>query len=195
VTNWVANYLTQLDATPGPLFGIIDTNSMGLVGHSAGAVAALGAVEGSCQFPFCNPFISPVYPRPASLKAAVVHGYQNCDPISGQCREFNTTAAPVMIVNGQFDDAAAAVSAYGTLEPSRAIVLLDDVNHFGLTNDDLSSPMGPNPEPNGIPQPASIALTVKWTAVWLRAQIDGHPGSLNLLSKSRVGKATITSEL
>jgi dienelactone hydrolase len=40
------------------LYRIVDTDRMGLAGHSAGGAASLFAIDRSCQFPFCGP------PRP-----------------------------------------------------------------------------------------------------------------------------------
>jgi len=197
VPNWVAADMAQRDADPtSPLYQIADTASMGVVGHSFGAAAALASVQGTCQPPFCfgPPF---AYQRPASLKAAVVHGFQNCDPTGGQCFYPNTSAAPSMIVNGGLDDPGApAIAAYESLEPARALVVLDGVNHFGLTNDDLASPMGPNPEPNEVCQEESISRTARWTALWLNTHLQGDEVATSLVFESGgVEGATVTSEM
>lgn len=197
VPNWVATDLAQRDAdVASPLSGIVDTSSMGVTGHSFGAAAALASVQGTCQPPFCfgPPF---AYQRPASLKAAVVHGFQNCDPMSGQCFYPNTSAAPTMIVNGGLDDPGApTLTAYQSLEPARGLVVLESVNHFGLTNDDLASPYGPNPEPNELDQAESISRTARWTALWLSAHLSGDETATTLVFESGgVEGATVTSEM
>lgn len=197
VPNWVGVDIAQRDAdVASPLHGIVDTDTMGVVGHSFGAAAALAAVQGTCQPPFCfgPPF---AYQRPAALKGAVVHGFQNCDPTSGQCFFPNTSAAPTMIVNGSFDDPGApTIQAYESLEPARALVVLDQVNHFGLTNDDLASPFGPNPEPNGLTQEESISSTARWTALWLSAHFLGDEDATKLVFESEgVEGASVISEM
>ncbi len=195
VSNWVEADLQARDAdAASPLYGIVDTASMGLTGHSFGAAAALAVVQGTCQPPFC---FGPFYQRPASLKAAVVYGFQNCDPTTHQCLYPNTSAAPSMIINGGVDDPGLpAQTAYNSLTPARALVVLEDVNHFGLTNDDLASPYGPNPEPNGVDQAVSIAQNARWTALWLRAQIEGSERATEVVFQSGgVYDATVTSQM
>ena len=74
--------------------------------------------------------------------------------------------------------------------------MLDGVNHFGLTNDDLANPYGPNPEPNEVDQAVSIAQNARWTALWLRAHIEGSKRATDLVFKSGgVYDATVTSEM
>lgn len=197
VPNWVATDLAQRDAdVDSPLSLIVDTNSMGVSGHSFGAAAALATVQGTCQPPFCfgPPF---AYQRPAALKAAVVHGFQNCDPTAGQCFYPNTSAAPTMIVNGGLDDPGApTLTAYQSLELARGLVVIDGANHFGLTNQDLSSPTGPNPEPNELTQAESIRHTARWTAIWLRTHLLGDEAATKLAFESGgVEGATVTSEM
>lgn len=197
VANWVANDLTARDAdAESPLAGIVDTSSMGLTGHSFGAAAASAVVQGTCQPPFCfgPPF---AYQRPASLKAAVLHGFQNCDPTTGQCFYPNTTAAPTAIVNGGLDDPGApTLSAYQSLELPRGLVVVDNANHFGLTNQDLAAPGGPNPEPNGLPQAESIAATARWTAIWFATHLFGSEKATTLMQSGEgVEGFSVTSEL
>ena len=197
VPNWVGVDAAQRDAdSASPLHGIVDSDTMGVLGHSFGAAAALASVQGTCQPPFCfgPPF---AYQRPAALKAAVVHGFQNCDPIQNQCFFPNTSAAPSMIVNGGLDDPGApAIQAYESLEPARALVVLDQVNHFGLTNDDLASPFGPNPEPNELDQDLSISRTARWTALWLSTHLLGDEDATELVFESEgIEGATVTSEM
>ena len=197
VPNWVAADLAQRVADAAfPLYAIVDTDKMGVVGHSFGASAALAVVQGTCQPPFCfgPPF---AYQRPAALKAAVVHGFLNCDSESGQCFYPNTSAAPTMIVNGRLDNPGTpTMLAYESLEPTRCLVELDGVNHYGLTNDDLSSPSGPNPEPNVLDQAESIRRTARWTALWLSTHLLGNADATVLVFESGDGVegATVTSE-
>jgi dienelactone hydrolase len=197
VPNWVAADVAQRDAdAASPLHQITDTGSMAVIGHSFGAAAALATVQGTCQPPFCfgPPF---AYQRPAALKAAVVHGFQNCDPTQTQCFYPNTSAAPTMIVNGGLDDPGApALTAYQYLTPARALVVVEGMNHFGLTNDDLASPTGPNPEPNELEQAESISRTARWTAAWLSAHLLGDQDATGLVFESGgVEGASVLSEM
>lgn len=197
VANWVANDLTARDAdSSSPLSAIVDTASMGLTGHSFGAAAASAVVQGTCQPPFCfgPPF---AYQRPASLKAAVLHGFQNCDPSAGQCFYPDTSAAPTAIINGGLDDPGApTLSAYQSLELPRGLVVVDDANHFGLTNQDLSAPGSPNPEPNGLPQEESIEATARWTAIWFATHLSGDEDAMSLMeSGEAICGFSVTSEL
>ncbi len=198
VPNWVGADLAQRDADPAsPLRGIVDTSSMAVTGHSFGAAAAVAVVQGTCKPPFCFGPPFGYYQRPASLKAAVLHGFQNCDPTTHQCFYPDTSAAPTMIVNGGLDDPGApTLAAYQSLERPRGLVVLDNVNHFGLTNQDLASPYGPNPEPNGVPQATSISSTARWTALWLSTHLLGNQDATELVFESGgVVGATVTSEM
>lgn len=196
VPNWVEADLAQRDADPGsPLHQIVNTSSMGVIGHSFGAAATLATVQGTCEPPFC--FGPPnAYQRPASVKAAVIHGFQNCDPSGMSCFYPDTSAAPVMLVNGSLDDPGAPTDeAYESLEPTRGLVVLEDVNHFGLTNDDLASPFGPNPEPNELDQGLSNSRTARWTAAWLGTHLSRNRLARKLVFRtSEVEGATITTE-
>lgn len=194
VVNWVANDLTARNATVGdPLAGIVDTQNMGVVGHSAGAAAAVAAVDGGCYMPFCNPFIQAPpyfgnYARPASLKAAVLHGFQNCDPSGGGCLYPNTAAVPSMIVNGSLDDAEAAEDAYELFTPARGLVILDGLNHFGLTNE--NTPTSSNPEVATVNSSVSVGRTAQWTVHWLNTHLKGDTGSTSVLTNPAKRKHT-----
>jgi Chlorophyllase enzyme len=193
VANWVVNDLTARDGDPtSPLAGIVDTGTMGLIGHSFGAGAASAVVQGTCEPSFC---VGPPksYKRPPSLKAAVLHGFQNCQTFTGQCFDPDTSAVPTAIVNGELDD---PLSAYPSLERPRGLVVVDKMNHFGITNKDWAAPGTQFPEPSELTQEERIAATARWTAIWFAEHLLGSKDAAMLMqSGEAVDGFSVKSEL
>ena len=178
-TSVITSVLTRMqqeDADPNsPLHGIVDTNTMGLVGHSFGGVVGLFASAGVCVPPFCDIFpppFPPIFPRPAALKAAVFYGTNLVQ--GGSVQNLNTTGVAVALMQGSRDGLATPANAaltYPTLEQPRALITMSGANHYGICQN--NNPLGATPDPNlpTVGQSTSISRTAKWTALWLRAHL------------------------
>ena len=168
----------EKDGEPNPLFGIIDTDRMGLFGHSAGGAAVLFAIGGSCQPPFC--FGPPNFPLPDAVRGGAFYG-TNTIPLGGtQPIPVNTNDIPVAFVQGTRDSIATLAEALATIAvikskvPPELIPIIDvdgdpGANHYGVTNENnpgavLPNTIPPDPDPNdpkNISQEDSIKL-IAW---------------------------------
>lgn len=175
------------------LHGIVDTDNMGMIGHSFGGAATLFTVQGQCSPPFC---FGPFFQRPPELKAAVTYGTHTFEPQSGQLLDPDTSAVPVMMIQGELDDADLATATYGILEPAKALNVVQGLNHYGITNIQNPPTNTPDPEVQTMSQRGSTRLIAQWTALWLRTHLLGDEGATELVFESSgVGPSTVVSEL
>lgn len=193
----ITNALTQLGienaTSTSPLHKIVATNRVGLVGHSFGGVVGLFASQPSdsdfCVLapPFLAPFLTPLcqgpYTRPIEFTAAVFYGTNLVIPGSPNSPpppppfdliNLNTSGVAVALIQGTKDGIAPLQNAqrtYPTLEQARALITLNGANHYGICKD--NNPIGATLDPNWptLAQSEAIAVSAKWTALWLRAQL------------------------
>jgi hypothetical protein len=172
--------MTAADANPAsPLYRIVDTNNLGVSGHSFGGAAALYTVEGSCAPPFCFGF----FVRPPQLKAAAVYGVNTVNP-AGVLLDVNTSAAPVALLQGAVDGRATpakAAQTFGLMETPKGLVTFDGLNHWGIA--DVQNPAGNTPDPNAQtrPQEWGISKTAKYAQIVFDAYLKGDSGALEKL--------------
>ena len=184
VINDVLATMVLSNANAGsPLFGTVDTDSLGVAGHSFGGAAALFAIEGSCRPPFCFG----LYERPPQLKAAVVFGVNTIGP-GGAPIDVNTSAAPVAMIHGSVDGRATlarATATFAVLERSKAFIKIDGLNHWGII--DVQNPAGNSPDPNvqTRPQGWGIAKTAKYSQLMFDAYLKGDNGALKKLRREQ----------
>ena len=152
---------------PGsPLFDIVDTNRVGLGGHSFGAATGLFAIANFCTFPFCEP--EKGFILPAEIKAAAL--------VAGNSGtlDLDTSLVPTALLIGDLDTGFAATQAtYETLELPRALIEVSGANHFGLN--DIEQPPGSQERPGEasqtIPQAITATRFAYWSAVFMRAHL------------------------
>jgi dienelactone hydrolase len=194
--NDVLSAATSADADAGsPLHLIVDTSAMGVSGHSFGGVAAVYSATTNCQPPFCIP-PSPVYSRPAALKAAAVFAAHT---VQGPTVLDVANDLPTALLGGSQDSRstpAQVAATYAVLEAPRALISFDGVNHWGIA--DLQNPPGPVPETSAQtrPQSWSIAKIAKWTAVFFDAFVRGDAGAKKKLDRQQSENGvTVLSDL
>ena len=188
VVNAVQASMTAADADPAsPVYQIVDTNNLGVSGHSFGGVAALYSVQGTCQPPFC---FGPFYTRPPQLHAAAVYGTNTFAPPPAPpvLLDVNTSAAPVALLQGSVDGNALpsrAVATFGILETPKSLISFDGLNHWGIA--DQQNPPGTQPDlsPQTRPQEWGIDKTAKWAGIWFDAYLKGDKGALKKLRKEK----------
>lgn len=145
-----------------PLFRIIDTQRLGLVGHSYGGAVAINAAAGICERPFA---CTSDFERPPALNAVVVFGGSRPE------LEGDTTGVAVALLQGSLDGVAAPEKAEQTLPllaRPHALISIGGANHYGICNEDdpLADPSAPT-----LDQSAGITQLVDWTDLWLRANL------------------------
>lgn len=182
----VLGAITAADADPqSTLFRIVDTDRMGLVGHSLGGAVALYAVAGLCEGQICDGD----FERPSSLRAAAIYGAGLAND-DGSVTDLDTSAVPVALVQGSLDGVSApadATATYPTLEHPRALIGIAGANHYGIC--DENNPPGSRPD-SSVPtlgQEKSVGHISRWIGYWLHAQLSDSPAARTMIY--RVGRS------
>ena len=159
-----------------PLYRIIDTDSMAMVGHSLGGFVGLYAIAGVCDPQICS---APggTYSPPAALRAGAVYGASLVD-YDGSVIDLDTSRAPVALMQGDLDGIgipAKAQATYPILESPRALIELHGANHYGICDD--NNPAGGTRDPIDptLPQWEANFDIARWIGLWLRAQLKDDP--------------------
>jgi dienelactone hydrolase len=172
--NVVYDAMAAADADPSsPFYRIIDTEHMGLVGHSLGGAVGLYAIAGVCLPGICSTDPA-TYAPPSALKAAVMVGANLFDRRTGELTDLDTSAAAVALLQGSLDgiaDAQKARASYEALEPPRTLVAVEGMNHYGICN--RNNPPGAEQDPVDptLAQTAANRAIARWTGLWLRAHL------------------------
>jgi dienelactone hydrolase len=174
--------ISQIDAVLGqiktensnpssPLAGIVNTQQLGLLGHSAGGAVALSAVADTCLPFICEGSFS----RQKELKATLAFGASLRNQATQEFITINNTGIPVALLQGNLDSIALPFRTERTYNdiqtPPKVLVNLPGVNHYGITN--INNPPGPFPDNNAPTQPQNIAVETiaRWSGLFLRASI------------------------
>lgn len=195
--------LQSLDAEPtSPLYKIIDSETLGVQGHSFGGGAALWAVEGSCGYfnVFCDsrgPAGPVPYYRPAELKAAVLWGtnsWLDQGPYPTLLDPY-TAAAPVALFTGANDQIATltkALDTYPLLDGTRAVLEFEGMTHYGIC--DVEDPASNTPdqgEPE-ISQQEGQRRIARWADRFFKANLYGHHGMISKIYDKQQGDNGVT---
>lgn len=187
VINDVLATMVLAHANPAaPVYGMVDTNQLGVAGHSFGGAAALFAVDGRCQAPFCFGF----YARPPQLKAAAVYGVNTF--LGNAPIDVDSSAVPVAMIQGSVDGRATmdrAQRTFALLERTKAFITVDGLNHWGIA--DIENPPGNPPDPlvQTRPREWGIAKTAKAARLMFDAYLKGDRGALKQLRSAQGDKA------
>lgn len=177
VVTAVYDGLVSADADPrSPAHLIVDTDSMGLVGHSLGGFVGLHAIGA-----VCNPLICSApdgaYSPPPALRAGAIYGANLVD-FDSSIIDLDTSGAAVALMQGTLDGIAPPAEAAATvpvLELPRALITLDGGGHYGIC--DSNAPVGATPDPllPTLTQAQSNLYIARWLGLWLRAQLRDDP--------------------
>jgi len=156
INDVLAQMVIEDNNNDSPLSGKVDTENMGVIGHSAGGAAGLFALEGSCIPPFCFGF----YDRPEALKVGAFYGTNTCfiggDASSEHCVSFSNPGGmqydvditdPVVFIQGSKDGVSTpgeGRSTYELLDGFKRFVKITGANHYGITN--VNNPEGASPD-------------------------------------------------
>jgi pimeloyl-ACP methyl ester carboxylesterase len=145
----------------------VDTSKLGLLGHSFGAGAGLGAT----QKEFCLPGIcSGLYTRPPELKAGIFYGANFRNQQTQQFVPINNDGIPIGLIVGSRDGVALPASSQATynqiLNRPKALITVAGANHYSITNQD-----NPVREPNrpALDQATATSTIARWSGLFLRA--------------------------
>ncbi|KAM3091335.1 alpha/beta hydrolase family protein [Phormidesmis sp. 146-12] len=152
-----------------PLFKIIDTTKLGLLGHSFGGAVGLTASQQDIQVPG---FSSPGYTRPPELKAGIFYGANLRNQQTNEALPINNHGIAIGLIQGDLDGVAAPINAQRTYDqirnPPKALITVKGANHYGITNED-----NPARDPNRptLDQAAATSAIAKSSGLFLRAHI------------------------
>jgi predicted dienelactone hydrolase len=166
--NQVLAQMRLEDRNPAsPIFKIVDTSKLGLLGHSFGGGAGLGAT----QREFCLPGIcSGNYTRPPELKAGIFYGANFRNQQTQQFLPINNDGIPIGLIVGSLDGAALPAASQATynqiLNRPKALITVTGANHYGITNQDnlVREPNRPS-----LSQSTSTGTIARWSGAFLRS--------------------------
>lgn len=154
-----------------PVNGLVDTNTLGLLGHSLGGFVALGAV----QQEICFPAICPAgYTKPPQLKASISYAGAFGDTQTQTFFPLNNGETPVGLIAGSRDGVAPLSitrETYNQVQNSpKVLITVEGANHYSITNEDNVSR-----EQNRSTLDQSIATETiaRWSGLFLRAHLLG----------------------
>lgn len=180
------------------LYAILDTDTMGLVGHSLGGAVGLYAIAGVCTPSICSE-PGRTYEPPVALLASAAYG-ANLVAQDGSVTDLDTSAAAVALIQGSLDGVAApeaAIDTYPTLELPRALIAIAGANHYGICDDNNPPGSAPDPLEPTLSQERSNRIIHRWIGRWLQAELQGAPAAqwwIYQIGSSLDGSVEITAE-
>ncbi|MFI5429329.1 hypothetical protein [Aeromicrobium sp. UC242_57] len=155
--------------TSSPLHGLIDTDTMVLLGHSFGGATGLSIAEDKCSIPFCTTL---TFDLPSAVKAGSFYGTNNAilgiyPTVDNQIPVQPSRVSPTAWLNRPRPRAPTTRSRTATSRSSASRVPTTTASPTART------PPGAQAETNtqSSTQSASIETTARWAALWLRAQL------------------------
>jgi Chlorophyllase len=168
------------DADPNsPIFEIADTDSLGLLGHSFGGAAGLGATQDEINVPGIS---SEDYTPPPELQAGIFYGTSFRNQQTGEFLPIDNEGIAVGLIQGSLDGVASPSSSQTTydqiLNPPKVSVTVAGANHYGITNVD-----NPEREPNRptLDQSTATETIGRWSGLFLRSHLLQDKGAFNYI--------------
>jgi dienelactone hydrolase len=162
-----------------PIFGLLDTDSLGLLGHSFGGAVGITSTQDNC-FPI---LCAESYSLPKELEAGIFYGSNfdvtntgNIPPIDNE--------VPLGLIFGTLDGVADPAETTTTfdqiLNPPKALIKVDGANHYGITNSDSPrDPVRPTLE-----QEIATETIGRWSGAFLRAHVLNDPDAWDYIYTS-----------
>ncbi|MEG3872144.1 alpha/beta hydrolase [Microcoleus sp. Z1_B5] len=156
-----------------PIASVIDTQRLGLLGHSFGGAVGLSVIANKClpELYLCQePFT-----RPKELLAAAFFGANLRNPIANEFVPIANDGIAVALIQGSIDGVALPDRAHSTFDqiqtPPKALITVMGANHFGIT--DVNNPAGAMPDRNTatLERAVGIETIARWSALFLRAHM------------------------
>lgn len=166
--NQILEFAKSENADPGsPITGLLDTDSLGLVGHSFGGAVGLASIQNNCFVVLC----ADSYSFPPELKAGIFYG-ANFDPTNTDVIPPIDNQIPTGLILGTLDGVAAPAETVATFEQlqnsPKVLVEVEGANHYGITNSD--SPR--DPVRATLDQAIATETIGRWSGAFLRAHIS-----------------------
>lgn len=177
--NSVLTYLESENSQPtSPLNGILDTESLSLLGHSQGGAVGLSVISNYCIPFLCN---ETEFTLPEEVVGGAFYGafLQNFE---GEFLPINNQEIPLALVSGSRDGVSTPEEIQTSYEliqnPPNALITIEGANHYGITNEDnFRDPIRPTLE-----QDIANETIARWTSLFLRANVLGDSEAADLLN-------------
>ncbi len=166
-----AQMVAENSNSASPITGIVDTQKLALLGHSAGGAVGLSAIADICLPVLCQGD----YNRPDELVAGAFFGANLRNQNTQEFIPINNSGIPIALLQGTDDSIALPERAERTYEqiqtPPKALVEILGANHYGITN--TNNPVGPIADGNAptIPQDEAVETVGRWSGLFLRASV------------------------
>lgn len=151
-----------------PIFKIVDTTKLGLLGHSFGGAVGIGATQEEIRIPGLG---AEGYTIPTELKAGIFYGTSFGDPTTGAFVPINNKV-PLGLIRGDLDSVSPPNRSQSTydqiLNPPKALITVKGANHYGITNED--NPVREPSRPT-LDQAAATSAIAKSSGLFLRANL------------------------
>ena len=156
-----------------PIASVVDTQRLGLLGHSFGGAVGLSAIANQClrELFLCRePFT-----RPKELLAGAFFGVNLRNPTTNEFIPIFNDNIAVALIQGELDSVALPERAKRTFDqiqtPPKAAIALQGANHFAITN--VNNPPGAQPDRNNptLDRVVGIETIARWSGLFLRANM------------------------
>ncbi|KAM3090444.1 choice-of-anchor tandem repeat NxxGxxAF-containing protein [Phormidesmis sp. 146-35] len=151
-----------------PLFKIVDTTKLGLLGHSFGGAVGIGATQEEIRIPGLN---AENYTVPPELKAGIFYGTSFGNPQTGEFVPINNEVA-LGLIRGDLDSVSLPNRSQSTydqiLNPPKVLITVKGANHYGITNED--NPVRDPSRPT-LDQAAATSAIAQSSGLFLRANL------------------------
>jgi dienelactone hydrolase len=178
--NDVLNWMVAEDANPhSPIAQIVDSDKLGLLGHSFGGSVGLAASQEDFFIPGIS---SPNYVQPPELKAGIFYGTSFRNPVTDAVLPLNNQDIVTGLIVGDRDGVIKPGSTTETydsiINPPKALITVEGANHYGITN--LDNPIR-EPNRSTLAQSTTTEMIARWSGLFLQAHLQGSSGALDYI--------------
>ncbi len=164
-----------------PVTNIVNTEKLGLLGHSLGGAVGLSAIANLCLPFLCQGSFS----RPKELLAGAFFGANLRNQTTQEFFPIHNDNIKVALLQGTIDSIALPFRAQATYEqiqnPPKTLINILGVNHYGINN--TNNPTGARTDKSMpiLDQNTSIETVARWSALFLRAHISQDKAAFNYI--------------